>query len=77
MNYYIVKNEIRPDGIINNAVVGRQSFGSGLAEYYSQCSKAPMSTTFTSVHIALLDEELNVVKKEDIETMYVAEGGGE
>lgn len=65
--YYIIKNEIRTDGVINNSIVSRNSFATGLAEYYAQCSKAPTATAFTSVHIVLADSKLNIVKKEDIE----------
>lgn len=68
--YFIIKNEIRPDGVVNNAVVGRQTFASGLAEFFTQCSKAPMNESFTSVHVVLADEELNVVKTEHIAAAY-------
>ena len=70
--YFIIKNEVRPDGIVNNAVVSRSTFASGLAEFFAQASKAPMNEQFVSVHLTLTDAELNVIKAEHIEAAYVA-----
>lgn len=69
--YFVFKNEIRPDGVVNNSVVSRSSFASGLAEFFSQASKAPMNENFVSVHIILADSEMNVIKTEHIKGAYV------
>lgn len=71
MTHFIIKTEIRPDGVVNNAVTPRQTFASGLAEFFHQCSKAPMNEQFVSVHIVLADEEMNVIKTEHIKAAYV------
>ena len=69
--HFIIKNEIRPDGVVNNSVVSRSTFASGLAEYYAQCSKAPMNENFTDVHVMLTDSNLEVIKVEHIKAAYV------
>ena len=69
--YFVIKNEIRPDGAVNNDVVSRSTFASGLAEFFSKCAKAPTNVNFTSVHVMLTDSELNVIKTEHINGAYV------
>lgn len=72
MYYFVIEHDVRPDGVVNTSENARSSFAQGLAYFYEKCSKAPTSEVFVSVHIMLVDESLNIIKKEDIPTMYVA-----
>lgn len=72
--YYVIENQIRADGQINNSMTARQSFASGLSLYYDRCSKMVMTELYPKVAVMLVDEELNVIEQKVIETQYV-EGG--
>lgn len=69
--YYVIENQIRDDGQINNSVTARQSFASGLSLYYDRCSKMVMTELYPKVAVMLVDEELNVIEQKVIETQYV------
>lgn len=69
--YYILENQIRPNGEVNVSETARSSFSSALSYYYERCSKMVVTELFTSVHIMLVDEKLNVVKRDDLTTAYV------
>ena len=73
MRYYIIENQIRDDGVINNIVTVRQSFASGLSYFYDRCSKMIVTELYPKVAISLTDEELNVVQHEIIVTQYPGE----
>lgn len=70
--YYIIEHQIKPNGEVNVSEVARSSFSSALSFYYERCSKMVVTDLFTSVHIMLTDEKLNVIKKDDLQTAYVA-----
>lgn len=72
MTYYVIENQIRDDGQINNSMTARQSFASGLSLYYDRCSKMVMTELYPKVAVMLVDEELNVIEHKIIETQYVA-----
>lgn len=69
-NYYIVEHQKRVDGEINVSEVRRSSFASALSYYHERYSKMVMNTEFISVSIMLVDEDLNVIQKDIIETQY-------
>ena len=70
MRYYIIENQIRDDGVINNIVTVRQTFATGLSYYYDRCSKMVVTELYPKVAIMLADEELNVVQHEIITTQW-------
>ena len=72
--YYIIEHDIRPDGIVNTSETGRSTFASALSFYYSRQSKLVMDTTFVSAHLMLVEENLAIVKQDDVETLYQPEG---
>lgn len=69
--YYIIEHDIRPDGIVNTSETGRSTFALALSLYYDRASKLVVSQDFVSAHIMLVDESLNVVKTDHLETAYV------
>lgn len=68
--YYVIENQIRADGQINNSVTARQSFASGLSLYYDRCSKMVMTELYPKVAVMLTDEELNVIEHQVIQTQW-------
>lgn len=70
--YYILENQIRPDGEVNTSTTARTTFSNALSFYYERCSKMVTTELFTSVHLMLVDEMLNVVKADHLETTYHA-----
>lgn len=71
MTYFIIENDHRPDGIINTSTVGKQTFASALSHYHDRYSKMVMTDIYKSVSIMLVDENLNVIQKDTIQTQYV------
>lgn len=71
--YYIIEHDIRPDGVVNTSETGRSTFASALSFYYDRMSKLVMNTDFTSAHLMLVEENLSVVKNDNVETLYQAE----
>lgn len=70
MHYYVIENQIRADGVINNSMTARQSFASGLSLFYDRCSKMVVTELYPKVAISLVDEELNEIKHEVIQTQW-------
>lgn len=68
--YYIIEHDIRPDGIVNTSETIRSTFASGLSYYYDRMSKMVMDTNFVSVHLLLTDDQLAVIKQDNVETQY-------
>lgn len=68
--YYIIENQHRPDGQINNTVTTRQTFASALSYYHERISKMVMTDLYTQVAVMLVDENLNVINHEVVETLY-------
>lgn len=68
--YYIIEHDIRPDGVVNTSETGRSTFASALSFYYDRQSKLVMDTTFVSAHLMLVEENLAIVKQDDVETQY-------
>lgn len=73
MNYYIIEHQKRTDGIVNVSEVSRSNLANGLSYYHERYSKMVVNTTFPTVSIMLVDEELNVIQRETIHTLYNAE----
>ena len=71
--YYILEHQIKPNGEVNVSEVARSSFSSALSYYYERCSKMVVTELFTSAYIMLVDEKLKVIKKDDLQTAYVAD----
>lgn len=69
--YYIIEHQIRPDGEVNVSETARSSFSSALSYYYERCSKMVVTDLFKSVHIMLVDEKLNNIKKDNLQTAYI------
>jgi len=70
--YYVTELQSRPDGMVNSTLTARSNFGLGLSLYFDRASKAAASTDFTSVALTLQDQDGNIVKNEQIPTLYVA-----
>lgn len=70
MTYYIIENQHRPDGLINTSTTARQTLASALSYYYDKVSNAYMTELYTSVAIALVDENLEVRQHKIVETQY-------
>lgn len=68
--YYIIEHDIRPDGIVNTSETGRSTFASALSFYYDRQSKLVLNTDFVSAHLMLVEENLAIVKQDDVETQY-------
>lgn len=68
--YYIIEHDIRPDGIVNTSETGRSTFAFALSYYYGRMSTLVMSADFTSAHLMLVEENLAIVKQDDVETQY-------
>lgn len=78
--YYIIEHDIRPDGVVNTSETGRSSFSLALSYYYDRQSKLVVDTNFKSAHLMLVEENLAIVKQDDVETQYKepeAEAAGE
>lgn len=69
--YYVIEHQIRLDGVVNVSETSRASFSSALSYYYERCSKMVVTDTYKSVHVMLVDEKLEVIKKDDLATMYI------
>lgn len=69
-NYYIIEHQKRPDGVVNTSETIRGSFASALSYYHERYSKMVVNTDFVSVSIMLVDENLDVIQKDTIETQY-------
>jgi len=70
MAHYVIENQIRADGAINNTVTARSSFASGLSLYYDRCAKMVMTELYPKVAVMLTDEELNVIEHQVITTQW-------
>lgn len=70
MKYFIIENHTNPDGTVNTETTARQSFASGLSHYHDRYAKMVMTELYKSVSIMLVDENLNVIEKDTIETQY-------
>lgn len=68
--YFIIENQIRPDGQVNSITVSRDTFASALSYYHERFSKMLMTDMFVSVSIMLVDANLNQLQKDTIKTLY-------
>lgn len=72
MTYFIFEHQTRPDCVINVVPeTSRSTFASALSYYYDRYSKMVMTDLYTSVSIMLADENLNVIKHDTLQTLYV------
>lgn len=67
--FYIIENQIREDGIVNNIVTARQNINSAEAYYHERYSKMSMNEEFVSVALLLVDEYLRVIEHSVVKTM--------
>lgn len=70
--FYIIENQHRPDGIINNQCSARATRASALSYYHDRYSKMAVTELYTSVSLLLVDENLNVIQHDIVETLYQA-----
>lgn len=68
--YFIIENHTNPDGSVATETTARQTFASGLSLYHERYSKMVMTELYKSVSIMLVDENLNVVQHDTIQTQY-------
>ena len=73
MKYFIIEHQTRTDGEINVSEVSRSTFASALSYYHDRYSKTVVNDKFVSVSIMLVDENLNVIQHDTIQTQYHAE----
>lgn len=71
--YYIIENQHRPDGIINHSTESRESLNSAKSLYHERFSKMSMTTLYKSVALLLVDDNLNKIDHDIVETMYKPE----
>ena len=72
MKYFIIEHQRRPDGEINVSEVARSTFASALSYYHERYSKMVVNTEFVSVSIMLVDENLDIIQKDTVQTQYQA-----
>lgn len=70
MKYFIIEHQKRTDGVINTSETARGTFASALSYYHERYSKMVVNTEFKSVSIMLVDENLDVIQKDTIQTLY-------
>lgn len=68
--FYIIENQHRPDGIINNQCSARTTRAAALSYYHERYSKMCVNEEFVRVSLLLVDENLNVIQHDDVETLY-------
>lgn len=68
--YYIIENQLRPDGVVNNTTTSRMNYENALSYFYERASKMLVTTLFQVVYLMLVDTELNIIKYEAISTKY-------
>lgn len=73
MQYFIIENQKRSDGVINTTTTVRSGFASALSYYHDRYSKMVVTELYTGVSLMLVDEDLNVVEHATIETQYKPE----
>ena len=73
MNYIIIKQENRPDGITNRTTEGRNSFATAMSLFYDWASKASATELFTSVALTVIDNQAVIVENRLIPTAYKPE----
>lgn len=59
--YYIIENDRRPDGIINNTTTVRSTLPLAQSYYHERVSKMLVTNQFTRVALMLADEDLNIL----------------
>ena len=70
MTYFVIENQIRDDGLVNNSTTARQSFASALSYYHDRYSKMAMTELYPSVALMLIDERCTVLEKAIVPTLY-------
>ena len=70
--YYIIEHDIRPDGIVNTSETVRSTFSTALSYYYDRMSKLVVNTDFVSAHLMLVEDNLDLIKRDNVETAYQA-----
>lgn len=68
--FYVIENDYRPDGVVNNTVIGRTTLAMAKSYYFDRKSKALVSEQFTRVALLLVDADLNYFEHDTIETLY-------
>lgn len=70
MQYFIIEHDKRPDGIINASETARSSYSSALSYYHERYSKMAVTDLFTSVALMLVDDDLNIIERAVVQTLY-------
>ena len=68
--YYIIEHQTRPDGVVNTSETARSTFASALSYYHDRYAKMVVTDLYKSVSIMLVDDDLNVIQRDTIETQY-------
>lgn len=68
--FTIIENQTKPDGTINTETTARQTRNSALSYFHERLGKMYMTELFTSVVVAVYDENLNQLDRRIVETMY-------
>lgn len=68
--YFIIENQIRPDGQVNTSTTTRSTFASALSYYHERISKMCVTDLYKSVAVMLVDENLEQIKHEVVQTLY-------
>jgi len=71
--YFIIENQVRPDGVVNTTTTSRTSFAMALSLYHERYSKMCVNESFVKVGMLLCDETLEVIQHDVVETLYKAE----
>lgn len=71
MTYYIIENQHRPDGQINNSTTVRNNFATALSYYHERYSKMVVTNLYTKVSLLLVDENLKQIQHDVVNTLYV------
>lgn len=68
--YYIIENQIRDDGIVNNNVTARENINTALSFFHERFSKMAVTDLYPSVALLLVDENLRTVEHKIVNTMH-------
>lgn len=60
--FYIIENQIRPDGIVNTKTEARSNEKLAWSYFYERCGKMSANDQFDAVGIMLTDAYLNCIE---------------
>lgn len=71
--FFVIEHQTRPDGTINVSETSRSTLATALSLYHDRYSKMCVTELFKSVSLMLVDENLNVIQHDTIQTLYTEE----